>query len=115
MYRFRAALWKWQGESAWHFLTVPFDVSDEIEARTAHVKRGFGSVRVRATIGSTTWETSVFPDTKAEAYVLPVKAGVRKAQQIAPGDEVDIELAVIEPRAEGRPFVPGVLAEIRAK
>jgi hypothetical protein len=99
VYRFRTALWKWQGDSAWHFVTVPFDVSDEIEARTTHVKRGFGSVRVRATIGGTTWETSVFPDSKAEAYVLPVKAGVRKAERITPGDEADVELEVIEPGA----------------
>ena len=99
MYRFRTALWKWQGDAAWHFVTVPFDVSDEIEARTAHVKRGFGSVRVRATIGATTWETSVFPDSKAEAYVLPVKAGVRKAERIVPGDEADVELELIEPGA----------------
>lgn len=99
MYRFRTAVWKWKGDSAWHFATVPFDVSDEIEARTAHVRRGFGSVKVRARIGGTTWETSVFPDSKAEAYVLPVKAGVRKAEQIATGDEVDLELEVIEPDA----------------
>jgi hypothetical protein len=99
MYRFRASVWKWQGDSAWHFATVPFDVSDEIEARTAHVRRGFGSVKVRVRIGSTSWETSVFPDTKAEAYVLPVKAAVRKAERIATGDEVDLELEVIEPDA----------------
>jgi Domain of unknown function (DUF1905) len=99
MYRFRTAVWKWQGDSAWHFATVPFDVSDEIEARTAHVRHGFGSVKVRARIGSTTWTTSVFPDTKAEAYVLPVKAAVRKAEGIATGAEVDLELEVIEPHA----------------
>jgi hypothetical protein len=99
VYRFRAAVWRWQGDAAWHFATLPFDVSDEIEARTAHVRRGFGSVRVRATIGATTWETSVFPDTKAEAYLLPVKAAVRKAERIATGDEVAIALDVVEPDA----------------
>lgn len=99
MYSFRTPVWKWQGDSGWHFATLPFEVTDEIEARTAHVRRGFGSVRVQATIGSTTWETSVFPDTKSESYVLPVKAPVRKAERIATGDEVVIELLVIEPDA----------------
>jgi hypothetical protein len=99
VFRFRAAVWKWQGDSAWHFATLPHDVTDEIEARTAHVRRGFGSVRVQVTIGGTTWHTSVFPDTKSESYVLPVKALLRKVEQIATGDEVDIELEVVEPDA----------------
>ncbi len=46
-YQFQTTLWKWKGDSAWHFATVPDDVSDEIEALTAHERRGFGSVRVR--------------------------------------------------------------------
>lgn len=96
MYRFRAAVWRWKGESAWHFLTVPFDVSDAIDERTAHIQRGFGSARVRVTIGSTTWDTSVFPDTKAEAYVLPVKAAVRKAEQIVVDREIDVTLELLD-------------------
>ena len=99
MYVFRAAVWKWKGDSAWHFATVPDEVSDEIEARTAHVAGGFGSVKVRVTIGSTTWETSLFPDSKAQAYVLPVKAPVRKAERIATDDEVEIRLEVVHPGA----------------
>lgn len=99
VYRFRTVVWKWKGDSAWHFATVPDDVSDEIEARTSHVSGGFGSVKVRVTIGATTWETSLFPDSKVQAYVLPVKAPVRKAERIATGDEADIELDVIHPGA----------------
>lgn len=99
MYRFRARVSKWQGDSAWHFATLPFDIADEIEERTAHVRRGFGSVRVEVTIGDTTWQTSVFPDTKSESYVLPVKAPVRKAERIGTGDEATFELRVIEPDA----------------
>ncbi len=96
MYRFRAAVWRWQGDSAWHFATLPFEVSDEIEGRTAHARRGFGSVRVRVTIGGTTWNTSIFPDKTSESYVLPVKAVVRKAEAIATGDDVDIALTVLD-------------------
>lgn len=42
--------------------------------------RGFGSVRVRATIGGTPWTTSVFPAT--DGYVLPVKRGARDAEAV---------------------------------
>jgi hypothetical protein len=95
-YRFTAEVWLHQGEAAWHFLTVPGDVSDDIEARTADQRRGFGSVRVDVTVGATTWSTSVFPDTAREAYVLPVKKEVRRAERIDAGDRVEVRLAVAD-------------------
>src|SRR5687768_2877889 len=96
MYRFDAELWLHEGDGAWHFLTVPGDVSDDIEARTAGQRRGFGSVRVRVTIGETTWSTSVFPDTKRQAYVLPVKKDVREREGVAAGTRVSVGLALVD-------------------
>lgn len=95
-YRFGAEVWLHQGDAAWYFLTVPADVSDDIEARTSHLSRGFGSVRVRVGIGATTWSTSVFPDTKRGAYVLPVKKDVRRAEGIDDGSEVHVTLDLVD-------------------
>lgn len=96
-YRFASELWLWDGDKgSWHFLTLPAEVSDDIEARTADQHRGFGSVRVRVTIGATTWATSVFPDTKRGAYVLPVKKDVRRAEAIDTGDRVDVSLELVD-------------------
>jgi hypothetical protein len=95
-YRFDARLWVYQGKAAWHFVTLPLDVSDEIEELTAPTRRGFGSVRVEVTIGTTTWQTSIFPDTKAESYVLPIKKPVRATEQLAVDDLVDITLRLVE-------------------
>lgn len=50
--------------------------------------RGFGSVRVEATVGGTTWRTSVFPDSRGGSYVLPVKRAVREAEDLDDGDQV---------------------------
>ena len=94
-YEFTSELWIHQGEGAWYFVTLPHDVSDDIEARTADTRRGFGSVRVRVTVGDTTWATSVFPDSKREAYILPVKKAVRKAEGIDDGDDVTVRLALV--------------------
>jgi hypothetical protein len=58
--------------------------------------RGFGSVRVRATVGGTTWTTSVFPDSTRGAYVLPVKKAVRRAEGLDEGDPADVVLEVLE-------------------
>lgn len=53
--------------------------------------RGFGSLRVTATIGTTSWQTSVFP-ARETGWMLPVKAAVRKAEDLAEGDEVSLSL-----------------------
>lgn len=91
-YEFTAPLWVWDGDAAWHFVTVPEDATDEIEARTAGLTGGFGSVRVEVTVGDTTWRTSLFPDTNRGAYVLPVKRAVRTAEGITVGDDVAVRI-----------------------
>lgn len=95
-YRFRSELWLYAGQASWYFVTLPHDVSDEIEERTASTKRGFGSVRVEVTVGSTTWQTSVFPDSKAKSYVLPVKKAVRNAERLAEGQAFEVTLQLNE-------------------
>jgi hypothetical protein len=90
VFRFEAELWLWEGDAAWHFVTVPPEVSEEIKARTD------GSVRVRATCGSSTWTTSVFPDAKRGGFVLPVKKEVRRAEGIAAGDVADFALELLD-------------------
>lgn len=95
-YRFRAPVWLHTGEAAWHFLTLPTDVADEIDLLTEDDRRGFGSVRVEVTIGRSTWRTSIFPDTSSESFVLPVKKPVRTAEGIEDGDEVDVVLELVE-------------------
>ena len=95
-YRFEAELWRYTGEAAWHFLTLPGEVADDIRARTQRSgRRGFGSVRVSASTGATTWTTSIFPDSKAGSFVLPVKKQVRDAERLSDGDLVAVELRVV--------------------
>lgn len=95
-YRFSAPLWRWKGESPWHFVTLPFDQADEIDERTSHVQRGFGSVKVTVTVGRTTWSTSLFPATSEESYILPVKAAVRKAEGLVEGEPVDVVIELVD-------------------
>jgi Domain of unknown function (DUF1905) len=91
-FRFTAVLWKYPGDTnTWHFVTMPDDQTDEIKARTAHTRRGFGSVRVVVTVGKSTWKTSVFP-AKTGNYVLPMKKQVRAAERLEPGKPVKVRL-----------------------
>ena len=91
---FTADLWLHEGAAAWHFLTLPADVADEVRELAAPARAGFGSVRVGATVGGTSWQTSVFPDARSGSYLLPVKKSVRVAEQLTAGDRVRVELAV---------------------
>ena len=95
MTSFTGPLWLWTGENgAWHFITLPAELSDEIRAHAMIALRGFGSARVEATIGDVSWRTSVFP-VKEGGYILPVKAEVRQKAGIAAGDEVTVELQLL--------------------
>ncbi len=94
-YRFTSELWEWQGKAAWHFVSVPEDVTDEIDERHGADAGGFGSVKVEVTIGGSTWSTSLFPDTKRGCFILPVKKAVRVAEDLADGSMADVELRVL--------------------
>ena len=96
-FRFPAELWLHSGDAGWHFVTLPTDVADEIDDLTSGNRRGFGSVRVTATIGSTTWDTSIFPDTASESFVLPVKKQVRTRENVGAGETVEVTLRLADP------------------
>jgi hypothetical protein len=91
-YETEAELWRWSGGS-WHFLTLPPEVSEGLKALRGSPK-GFGSMRIEATVGKTSWRTSVFP-TKSGDFLLPVKADVRKKENLAPGDTVKVAVEVL--------------------
>jgi hypothetical protein len=95
-FEFTADLWRYAGRAAWYFVTLPHDVADDIDEITLDTRRGFGSVRVEATVGSTTWRTSIFPDTKSESFVLPVKQAVRLAEGLGDGSPVVVILAIVD-------------------
>ena len=92
---FAAELWLYHGDAAWHFVTLPPDVADEIEAQAVS-NVAFGSVPVEVTIGATTWSTSLFPDSKTQSYVLPVKKEVRRREGLLAGSPVTVHLSLRE-------------------
>ena len=89
IFRIRAEVWLYPGENAsWHFVSVPKDISSEIRERFGERSRGWGSLPVTVTIGRTNWSTSIFPDKKSAAYLLPLKAAVRAKERIRVGEEI---------------------------
>ncbi len=82
----------WRGPAPWFFVAVPDEESRELKAISGFVTYGWGVIPVQVRIGKTAWQTSLFP--KDDRYLVPIKASVRKAEQLEEGDTVTIQLHV---------------------
>jgi hypothetical protein len=89
---FSGKIWYWRGPSPWFFVTVPEKQGRDLKAILSLVTYGWGMIPVEAQIGKTKWTTSMFP--KNGSYVVPIKTIVRKAEDLAEGDTVTIQLKV---------------------
>lgn len=92
---FSGKLWKYGGESSWWFISLPVEDSEDLEQFCSHRKRDFGSIRVTAQIGETSWLTSVFRDSKSNTYLLPVKANVRSKEKLVEKSTYEVTIAVV--------------------
>lgn len=95
-FSFTATLWEHEGPAAWHFVSLPHDIADEIADGSEGRTGGFGSVRVEVTIGDSRWRTSLFPDSRRGTYVLPVKRAVRTAEALADGSHAAVHLFLLD-------------------
>ncbi len=89
---FGGEIWEWRGPAPHHFVTVPPEESAAIEATSALTSYGWGCIPVAARVGGTDFTTALIP--KDGCYALPLKAAVRRAERLGPGDHVDVRLFV---------------------
>ena len=82
------------------FVTINGEAGEELSATEAMCrlelgrKPGFRSLKVEARIGETVWQTSCFPRDEG-GWMLPVKALVRKAENISEDDRVAVTLRAV--------------------
>lgn len=82
-------LWRWSGASGgtWFFVRFTGPVAEAISALAlmrrleTGRRRGWGSLKVEARIGKTSWPTSIFPGDEG-AWLLPVKRAVRASEAL---------------------------------
>lgn len=79
-------------EAAWIYLPIPLHKVPKVP------RGGWGSVPVMATIGKTTWRTSLFPMRKDD-YFIPIKRAVCKAEGLAVGDTTTVRFTVTSRKA----------------
>ena len=89
---FDGEIWYWRGPAPWYFVTVPAKPSGDLKDILGFVTYGWGMIPVNARIGKTEWKTSMFP--KDGRYIVPIKASVRRAENLEEGDKVTVRLEV---------------------
>ena len=80
---FTATLFRYPGPGGWHFAPVP-------AAKAPSTRLGWGRSPVRATVDGTTWDTSVWWDSKSKRTLLAVPKKVRGTK--GDGDRVHVTL-----------------------
>ena len=89
---FESRIWYWRGPAPWFFVTVPDKQCNDLTAISGFVTYGWGMIPAKVRIGKTEWTTSLFP--KDGSYIVPIKASVRKAEDLEEGDKVTVQLEV---------------------
>jgi hypothetical protein len=95
VFTIKASVWLYPGLPAgggrWHFVTLDKELSAQI--KKVYPK---GFVKIEATIGESTWRTSLFPHTQSQAYLLCIKTSIRKQEGIYEGDRVTVSIKLLQ-------------------
>lgn len=92
-YIFEGEMWQHQA-AGWCFVTLPVEMSREIRMHFKWQEEGWGRLKSLAKIGDIQWDTAIWYDTKHESYLLPIKAEIRKKQNLKVGSVFKITLWV---------------------
>ncbi len=89
-YKFEARVELWPAENGWHLARVPIKLSKPLE-----ILADRGLIAVEATIGSSSWKTSLLPYGDGTHFIaLPAK--VRKKENISLDDKVKARFTLRE-------------------
>ncbi len=67
-------------------------MSIEIRSALKSEEEGWGRLKAVAKIGNTEWKTAIWFDSKNETYLLPLKAEVRKKENIEVGKNIEVAI-----------------------
>lgn len=82
-------------KSAWHFIVLPENISEDLRIMFKGMTGGFSSLPVEVAIGKTVWKTSIFYSARDKGFLLPVKAMVRKNENIQAGKTVSFTMKIL--------------------
>jgi hypothetical protein len=91
-FSFTGTMIEWRGPAPFYFIVVPMEICEEIKSAAKQLSYGWGVIPVSATIGKTTFTTSLFP--KNGGYLLPVKNSVRIPESLELDQQVKVKLVL---------------------
>ncbi len=80
------------GRATYLVVRLPEDETDLLDDLPVP-RVGFRGIRVEATVGATTWKTTVFPD--KEGFLLLVARKTAAAEALVVGEPTEVTLAVL--------------------
>lgn len=84
-YEFSEPVWQHPSTGGWYFVSLPKDMSAEIRQNLRSEEEGWGRLKATAKIGTSEWQTAIWFDSKMNTYLLPLKAAIRKKENIEIG------------------------------
>jgi hypothetical protein len=91
-YKFTAKPFPYSEGTTWRFVSLPQKMSEEIRKNLKFQEEGWGRMKASAKIGASEWETAIWFDTKHKTYLLPLKAEIRKKENIEINKDVEITI-----------------------
>lgn len=92
-YEFSAKTWHY-GSVGWYFVTLPVEMSQEIRNLFKTEEEGWGRLKMEAQIGKTVWKTAIWFDTKNNSYLLPLKAEIRKKENLSVNQDINVVIYI---------------------
>ena len=89
---FSGEVWFWRGPAPHHFVSVPEVLCEGIADASALVTYGWGMVPVTVRLGASEWTTSLWP--KDGGYIVPLRAEVRRREEVDLGETVTVGLTI---------------------
>jgi Domain of unknown function (DUF1905) len=93
-YRFSSKPWQYEGPAGWYFVSLPLKLSKEIRDTFKSEEAGWGRLPAIARIGNSEWKTAIWFDSKLNAYLLPLKAEIRKKEKISAGTTIQVDVFI---------------------
>ena len=92
IYKFQSQMWRWPGDMGWHFVTLPKALSKEI--KSVGKIYGAGFVKIKVTLGKSSWVTALFPHKESESYLLSIKQSIRNKERLWEDDKIKVSFTL---------------------
>ncbi len=81
-------------QGGWFFVSLPKEISEEIRENLKWQEEGWGRMKTSAKIKKIEWDTAIWFDKKANTYLLPIKANIRKKINVKLDDLITVSISI---------------------